>query len=328
LGDVIRKATLDDVPQAAALRQRAWPDSLITADGMRHFIEATPERAERLLLAFEEAGELVGWAAAAREWSRSDPTHGYLDISVDPAHRGRKIGSRLIEAADAHLSRLGVTSTRGESLDEPAARALAERHGFAETGSSSTSAVDPRTVRPLPLPPDVTVVPFRELDDPEPVWTLDLEVSQDIPNEEFDAVSLEEWSNTFWRSPVIDDDASLAAFVDGQLVALTMIRIDRESGRAQNNLAGTRRAFRGRGIATALKSRSLVRAAELGATIVLTDNEELNTSMLAVNAKLGYRPFSRRITWERKALRLTASGERRGGSDRVDEFRSRSSSNR
>ena len=46
-----------------------------------------------------------------------------------------------------------------------------------------------------------------------------------------------------------------------------MIRIDRPSGRAQNNLAGTLREFRGRGLATLLKSHSLRRAAELGATI-------------------------------------------------------------
>lgn len=297
---MIRSATVGDIPEAAALRQRAWPDSIITADGMRHFLETTPERAERRLFAFEESGELVGWATAAREWSRSDPTHGFVDISVDPGHRGRRIASHLMDEADAHLSRLGVTTTRSESLDEPAAHALAARHGFTESGSSSTSAVDPRTVRPLPLPAEVVVVPFAELDDPEPVWALDLEVSQDIPNEQFDAITLDEWSKTFWRSPVIDDDASLAAFVDGELVALTMIRIDRYSGRAQNNLAGTRRAFRGRGIATALKSQSLARAAELGATIAFTDNEERNASMLAVNAKLGYRPFSRRIMWERR----------------------------
>ena len=297
---MIRVASFDDVPQAAALRQRAWPDSIITAEGMHHWLEATPDRAERRLFAFDEAGELVGWASAGREWSRSDPTHGNVEISVDPAHRGRRIASQLMDRVDEHLSKLGVTTTRGESLDEPVAHTLAERHGFSESGSSSTSAVDPRSVQPLPLPPDVTVVPFLELDDPEPVWALDLEVSRDLPNEEFDAVSLDEWSKAFWRSPMVDDDASLAALVDGELVAMTMIRIDRENGRAKNNLAGTRRAFRGRGIATALKSRSLARAAELGATIVFTDNEELNAPMLAVNAKLGYRPFSRRITWERR----------------------------
>ena len=91
----------------------------------------------------------------------------------------------------------------------------------------------------------------------------------------------------------------MAAFVDGRLAAITLIRIDRPSGRAQNNLAGTLREFRGRGLATLLKSHSLRRAAELGVTIAITDNEEANAPMLAVNLRLGYRPFARRLTWER-----------------------------
>ncbi len=109
----------------------------------------------------------------------------------------------------------------------------------------------------------------------------------------------------FWRSPILDDDASLAAFVDGRLAAITMIRVDRASGRAQNNLAGTLREFRGRGLATLLKSHSLRRAADLGATIAITDNEEQNAPMLAVNTKLGYRPFGRRLTWERPRVART-----------------------
>jgi GNAT superfamily N-acetyltransferase len=298
---VIRDATPDDIPRAAALRQRAWPDGIITAEAMRHFVDSTPARAEVRRLVFETSGGLVGWGSAGRDVWMSDPAFGFLDVAVDPEHRGRRIASQLADELERHLVALGVTTTRGESLDEPAARALALGHGFTESGSSSTSSVDPRKVRPRPLPDGVTVLPFRDLDDPEPVWALDAEVSRDIPNEEFDELPLEEWAQTFWRSPVIDDDASLAAFVDGELVAMTMIRIDRESGRAMNNLAGTKRSHRGRGIATALKSQSLALAAQLGVTIVITGNEELNAPMLAVNAKLGYRPFARRLTWERRA---------------------------
>lgn len=259
------------MPRAAALRQRAWPDSIITPEGMRHALESTPARSEHTLVAFEESGDLVGWGIAGRDTWMTDPAYGFAEVVVDPAFRGRRIATRLMDELDAHLAHLGVTTTKGQSMDGPAARALAQRRGFAKTGSSSASAVDPRSVRPLPLPTELTVVPFRELDDPVPVWALDVEVSRDIPNEEFDEVPLDEWMKMFWRSPFVDDDASLAAFVDGELVAMTMLRIDRESGRAKNNLAGTRRDYRGRGIVTALKSHSLARAAELGVTIVLTD---------------------------------------------------------
>ena len=218
------------------MRQRAWPDTIITAQGMRHFLENVPARAELRLLAYEAVGEVVGWATVARSWWVADPAHGQLTLAVDPEHRGRGIGSTLSDAVETHIAELALTTTRTDSLDEPAARALAIKRGYREVGSASVSAVDPRTVEPLPVPDGVRLVPFAELDDPEPVWALDLEVSQDIPNETFESVPLDEWASEFWRSPVVDDDASLAAFVDDRLAAITMIRVDRASGRAQNNL--------------------------------------------------------------------------------------------
>jgi GNAT superfamily N-acetyltransferase len=230
-----------------------------------------------------------------------------LSLTVDPSRRGEGIGTALAEAADEHLARLGVGTTRAGSRDEPAARALASRRGFTEIAAATVSGVDPRTVEPRPVPAGIELVPLAELDDPKPIYELDLELSQDIPNEDFDAIELEDWRAQFWRSPLIDDDASLVALVDGELAGMTMIRVDRPSGRAQNNLCGVRRPHRGRGLALLLKSHSLRRAAELGATIVLTDNDETNAPMLAVNTRLGYRPYARRLEWERAAGAATSA---------------------
>ena len=122
------------------MRQRAWPDTIITAQGMRHFLDNVPERAELRLLAYEAAGEVVGWATVARSWWVADPTHGQLTLAVDPDHRGRGIGSALTDAVEQHIAALGLTTTRTVSLDEPAARALATGRGFHEVGSASVSA--------------------------------------------------------------------------------------------------------------------------------------------------------------------------------------------
>jgi GNAT superfamily N-acetyltransferase len=296
---VIRAGTFDDIPSAAAMRQRAWPDTILTAEGMRHGLLNVPERAEHVMLAWDEGGEVVGWATAARAWWNSEPHHGTLVVAVDPSRRGEGIGTALAEVADRHLTAIGVTTTRAGSVDEPGARALARRLGFTEIAASSTSAVDPRTVTPEPVANGVRIVPFADLDDPRALYELDVDVSNDIPNEEFDGIEFEEWKDEFWRSPLIDQDASLVAFVDGELAAMTMIRIDEPSGRAQNNVTGTRRPFRGRGLAHLLKSHSLHIAGQRGATIAITDNDETNAPMLAINTKLGYRPFARRIEWER-----------------------------
>ena len=266
---------------------------------MRHSLGAVPARAEQAMFAFEERGEIVGWATSGRSWWHPDPGAGILAISVEPSRRGEGIGSALAEAADDHLARLAIRTTRTRSLDEPAARALARRRGFAQVAAMTVSGVDPRTVEPLPVPTGVELIPFAELDDPLAVYELDLEVSQDIPNEEYDTIELDEWAAEFWNTPLVDRDASFAALVDGELAGVTMIRVDRPSGRAQNNLCGVRRPYRGRGLALLLKSHSLRRAAELGATIALTDNDETNAPMLAVNTRLGYTPFARRLEWER-----------------------------
>jgi len=281
------------------MRQRAWPERIITADGMRHYLSTVPDHAEEAWFAYEDDGVIVGWATAGRSWYVDAADVGGLDLCVDPSRRGEGIGTTLAEAVDEHLAGIGIRRTRCGSLDEPAARALATRRGFREIGAAAMSAVDPRTVAALPIPPGVELRAFAEIDDPEPIYELDLEVSPDIPNEEFDHISFEKWMKTFWRSPLLDDDASLVAYVEGELAGVTMIRVDRPSGRAQNNLAGVRRPYRGRGLALLLKSHSLSRAAELGATIAVTDNDETNGPMLAVNTRLGYRPFARRLEWER-----------------------------
>ena len=303
---MIREGTLDDVPRAAAMCQRAWPESIITEEGMRHHLTAVAP-GDRAMFAFEERREILGWATAARSWWHPDPDAGILSVSVDPSRRGEGIGSALAEAADSHLTSIAVRLTLSRSLDERAARALARRRGFVQVAAMTVSAIDPRTVEPRHVPAEVELISLAALDDPLPVYELDLEVSRDIPNEDYDAVSLEDWKAEFWRTPIIDPDASLVAMVDGDLAGMTMIRVDRPSGRAQNNLCGVRRPHRGRGLALLLKSHSLRRAAELGATIALTDNDESNAPMLAVNEKLGYRCFARRLQWERSSVDAAAA---------------------
>ena len=138
---MLRPGTLDDVPKAAAMRQRAWPESIITEEGMRHDLTAVPARAERALFAFDEHGEILGWAASARAWWHPDPDAGILSVSVDPSRRGERIGSALAAAADDHLTRLAVRTTLARSLDEPAAQALARGRGFAHVATMTVSAV-------------------------------------------------------------------------------------------------------------------------------------------------------------------------------------------
>jgi GNAT superfamily N-acetyltransferase len=252
--ETLRPGTLDDIPAAAGLRASAVTDAIVTPEGMHTWLSHLPEQAGLFLLAAEVDGQMVGWCNAWRSTFSSDPGVGTLDVIVLPDFHRRGIGARLVRSGLEHLTGIGVHTVRGASVDRPGPRAIAARFGFVEVHASSTSAVDPRTVEPLPVPEDVTLRSFGELDDPRPIYEFDLEVSRDVPGDEnFDSMTLEQWSSQFWHTVFADDDASLAAYVDGELAAITMLRVDRPSHRAQNNLTGTRRAYRGRGLARLLK---------------------------------------------------------------------------
>ena len=60
------------------------------------------------------------------------------------------------------------------------------------------------------------------------------------------------------------------------------------------------RAFRGRGLGLLMKRHSLALAAAAGITRVITQNDETNAPMLAINAKLGYQPLSSGHSWVRE----------------------------
>jgi GNAT superfamily N-acetyltransferase len=295
----IREASLDDIAAAAGVRAAALPDIIVTADAMLRWHTNMPEDCELLMLVVEVDGAVVGWGTGRRLWEREEPGGAMADVVVHPDHQRRGIGGRLAARIRAHLEELSPATVRATSTDVPAATALARRHGLAEVGGERLSAVDPRTVVPLPVPQGTRLATFRELADPRPLYELDLEVSGDIPGEDgMDGWSLEDWTTQFWHTPMCDPDLSLVAFVDDHIAAMTMLRFDAPSGRAMNALTGTRSAYRGRGLARLLKTHSLHLAGRAGATLAITSNEDRNAAMLAVNESLGYRPFSRRVEWE------------------------------
>ena len=107
-----------------------------------------------------------------------------------------------------------------------------------------------------------------------------------------------EWLEDYWRHPDTDLDASVAAVVDDRPVAFSHLRVA-PGGRAVNDMTGTLRDYRGRGLATLAKRATLVNAARRGVELVSTDNHETNGPMLRVNEKLGYRPAGSTLSWSR-----------------------------
>ena len=61
-------------------------------------------------------------------------------------------------------------------------------------------------------------------------------------------------------------------------------------------------AYRGRGIAQAVKNESVGQAVELGLTCIRTGNDDQNGPILAINRKLGYVPIYAIWEWIKTGL--------------------------
>ena len=104
---------------------------------------------------------------------------------------------------------------------------------------------------------------------------------------------LRQWREQVWEHPDHDPAAGTAAWDGDELVAVTTVDTDRATGRLWSGTTATRPDARGRGLALAVKSDALVRAAATGATQAWTGNASGNAPMLAVNRRLGYEVAAR-----------------------------------
>jgi RimJ/RimL family protein N-acetyltransferase len=176
--------------------------------------------------------------------------------------------------------------------------AFARRHGFRDERSAVASAVDPRTVE-LALPTDVELVPAGELG-PDAVFKIDSAgmLDEPLPNPPV-PMPFAEWRADVWDDPSFTRDGSFVAVADGTPAAIALLYVAPQLGRAVNAFTATLPQFRGRGFALAAKIATMRWAAANGIARVSTANDDTNAPMLAINARLGYKPLGRLLTMRR-----------------------------
>ena len=138
---------------------------------------------------------------------------------------------------------------------------------------------------------------MAELQEGEPDWKEKLrdlrwKIVQDVPSTEpFTKPTIAEFEEMVLRDPALDEEAFFVALTDdGSLIGMSNLwRNDPEGKRLDTGLTGVVRSYRRRGIATALKLRTVEYAQANGAETIRTSNEE-DSPMIALNLKLGFEP--------------------------------------
>ena len=268
-----------DLKAWIAVRRIVLPDEpAVTMEQMRAL-----EAPERLLLLAVRDGELAGSGLAAR----SDTGGGFVAPRVLPEHRRRGVGTALLAPLLEHLRAHGFTTAGAHAEDEPAV-AFAERHGFVEIDRQVEQVREVSPDEPAPAPYEglafTSIAERPEL----------LERSYSVAEQGYAdlvlasgtmRVTLEEWL----RDEATLPGGSIAALDGDRVVGYAgLLAWNDDDTRAEHGLTAVDRAWRRRGLATALKRRQLAWASSQGIRELVTWTQTGNEGMRSVNERLGY----------------------------------------
>lgn len=243
-------------------------------------------------------GEPVGAGSCSLNLGMEEDTAAFAVACVLPRARGQGVGTAIYKHVSAHARSLGKSELMTWGYEDDAGGvAFAERHNFSVvTRKPALRLVLDRCPRPtVDLPEEIAITTLA--DNPElaeGVWETASEAMPDIPYYAvpMSAGPLAEFAARSFAGPKFIPEATFVAVRDGEVIGYAQLAwMSRAAGVADHAMLAVRRAWRGRGIAKALKARQIIWALDNGLTELRTGNDERNASARAVNAAFAYTPL-------------------------------------
>jgi len=301
----VRLFSPDDYRAVAAVHSAALPDDPWTQKQVRFSDEHRDPRCRAQRWVAEDEGRIVGFAGYDQSAMLYHPRRFILDGAVGPRHQLRGVGSVLYDRLMSAIVPGDPLSLRVPAIPEDrgsAIRFLKDR-GFREAFRAWNLLLDLRTFSASAS--DQTdsglraqgfeIRTFRELEsDPlrgQKLYELVAEVQADEPTPEPVALpSYEHFVTKMLTAPELIPDAFFIAvsLSSGEYGGLSFVWSTPDATLVRSGLTGVRRRYRRRGLAFALKLRTIEFARARGCTRMSTSNAAPNEAMLAVNDRLGF----------------------------------------
>lgn len=309
-----RQLTDDDAPLLTELEERisardhaTWSQSLdeLQEELGHSWVDAGRDG----LLALDTDGAALAWGLVVAPPNPESLVRVILFGGVDPAHRGRGIGRRLL--AWQHARALGMLAESDLAmpawvLSYAADRApehgrLLERSGFEPARYFTTLECDLSTPTPAARPPAGITVEVYDAALSEAVRAAKNAAFADHWGSQ--PASREGWESMQGLESFRADLSRIAREGD-EVVGFVITEVNENDWQRQGSrsayisLVGTVRAWRGRGLASALLADALeaYRAAGLECAVLDVDTEN-PTGALGVYARLGFAPTARDVSY-------------------------------
>jgi mycothiol synthase len=244
-------------------------------------------------------GEPVGEGFCLEPPDMKESSAAFGEICVLPEARRRGVGTALFVEITAHARSLGKTDLEvGAFEDDPDGVAWAERRDFTCVSRIRGLRLPLAGIAPpaVVAPDGITITTLADRPDlAHGVWEVAAEAMPDIPIDSdvpMHPGPFEDYQALTLTGARYMPEATFVALHDGEAVGFAQLAWDdRAHGIASHEMLAVRRAFRGRGVAGALKAAQIAWAVENGLTELRTGNEERNVAARAVNARYPYEPM-------------------------------------
>lgn len=304
----IRAFSENDYETVANIEKAVNPDLADSAKEIRYYDGV---REKHLLfkrfLAEDAGGNAFGVGVFRQSAERYHPNKFYLDVNVLPDQRNQGVGQGLLEHLLTQLEDYQVVTVRAVTrVDWTHGIRFLEAAGFSEEYRAWESRLDVQGFDASPYLQleealkleGIELKSYADLlgmpDLAQELWRLDMDACRDMPDPEpFTETGFERFETRALKNPDFVPEAYLVAVKTGsdqKLEFLSESTLWWSEGKpdAWNGATGTRREWRGKQIALALKVKNILWAKQAGIAQIKTFNDDVNRPMLSINEKLGF----------------------------------------
>jgi mycothiol synthase len=273
-----------------------WQHEALTMDEVRSFQASVRDHVNFLArLDGAAAGSAVG-AIFPQRASRV-----FTIVTVLAGQRRRGVGDALYRAISAWAADRGLRELEVPVLDnDPESLAFGGRRGLVRERQELGLVLRLAEIAPPAIEPPAGVEIVTWADRPElarGMYQVALEAEPDIPGSEGDEVEpFDDWLAHDMQGSGDRPEATFVAIAGEEVVGYAKFSLTAAQPTvAQHDLSAVKRAWRGRGVARALKAAQINWALANGYAELRTRNEVRNEPIRRLNTRFGYRPGIGRI---------------------------------